>query len=104
MEAQLDMEKGLITIWVRSNLSKTKMILKLEWEKKMMLGLIVSQLFRIEKELEKVIEVTDYAIVWWDQLVLNRRRNGERPIETWEEMKVIMRRLFIWSHYHKDFS
>uniref|UniRef100_A0A2N9F6W3 Uncharacterized protein n=1 Tax=Fagus sylvatica TaxID=28930 RepID=A0A2N9F6W3_FAGSY len=34
-----------------------------------------------------VIEFTDYAIIWWDQLVMNRRRNHERAIETWEEMK-----------------
>lgn len=24
------------------------------------------------------IEFTDYALVWWDQLVSSRRRNGER--------------------------
>ncbi|KAK4856333.1 hypothetical protein QYF36_016406 [Acer negundo] len=53
-------------------------------------------------ELKKVklpaIEFTDYAIVWWDQL---RRRNGERLIDTWEEMKTVMRRRFIPSHYYR---
>ena len=29
-----------------------------------------------------IIEFTNYAIIWWDQLVMNRRRNRERPIET----------------------
>ena len=29
-----------------------------------------------------IIEFTNYAIIWWDQLVMNRRRNHERPIET----------------------
>jgi hypothetical protein len=24
-----------------------------------------------------VIEFTDYAIIWWDQLVTNRRRNHD---------------------------
>ena len=46
-------------------------------------------------ELKKVklaaIEFTDYAIVWWDQLCINRRWSGERPIETWNEMKRVMR-------------
>ena len=28
-----------------------------------------------------VIEFTDYAIIWWDQLVSNRRRNLERPVD-----------------------
>ena len=30
------------------------------------------------------------------------RRNGERPIETWEEMKAVMRRRFIPSYYHRE--
>ena len=37
-----------------------------------------------------------------DQLVMNRRRNYERPIETWEEMKATMRRRFVPSHYYRD--
>uniref|UniRef100_A0A2N9H665 Integrase catalytic domain-containing protein n=1 Tax=Fagus sylvatica TaxID=28930 RepID=A0A2N9H665_FAGSY len=49
-----------------------------------------------------VIEFTDYAIIWWDQLVMNRRRNHERAIETWEEMRAIMRRRFVPSHYYRD--
>ena len=32
----------------------------------------------------------------------NRRRNHRRPIETWEEMKVSMRRWFVPSHYYRD--
>jgi hypothetical protein len=28
-----------------------------------------------------VIEFTDCATIWWDQLVVNRRRNHEKPIE-----------------------
>jgi hypothetical protein len=34
--------------------------------------------------------------------VMNRMRNHERPIETWEEMKAIMRRWFVPSHYYKE--
>lgn len=49
-----------------------------------------------------VIEFTDYAIIWWDKLGLNRRRNGEHPIETWAEMKAVMRRRFVPSHYYRD--
>ena len=39
-----------------------------------------------------VIEFSDYIIVWWDQLVLNKRRNKEPAVETWEEMKRVMRK------------
>ncbi|KAK4841756.1 hypothetical protein QYF36_009976 [Acer negundo] len=55
----------------------------------------------IKKVKLAAIEFTDYAIVWWDQLIVSKRRNGERPIETWEEMKTIMRRRFIPSHYYR---
>ena len=34
--------------------------------------------------------------------MMNRRRNYERPIETWEEMKATMRRRFVPSHYYRD--
>jgi hypothetical protein len=33
---------------------------------------------------------------------MNRRRNHGRPIETWEEMKAIMRRRFVPSHYYRE--
>ena len=56
-----------------------------------------------EKKVKLVfIEFTNYAIIWWDQLVMNRRRNHESPIETWEEMKATMRRRFVPSHYYRD--
>lgn len=32
----------------------------------------------------------------------NRRRNLERPVETWRELKAIMRRRFVHSHYDRD--
>jgi hypothetical protein len=27
-----------------------------------------------------VIEFIDYALIWWDQNVIIRRRSGERPL------------------------
>ena len=33
---------------------------------------------------------------------MSRRRNEERPIETWDEMKVLMRRRFVTPHYYRD--
>jgi hypothetical protein len=58
--------------------------------------------FEEKKVMLAVIEFTDYAIIWWDQLVTNRMRNNERLIETWEELKAIMRRRFVPSHFYRD--
>ncbi|KAF1862488.1 hypothetical protein Lal_00044998, partial [Lupinus albus] len=33
-----------------------------------------------------------YALIWWDQLNKERRRVGAEPIDSWLEMKLIMRR------------
>ncbi|KAH9717072.1 hypothetical protein KPL71_021688 [Citrus sinensis] len=38
----------------------------------------------------------------WDQLVISRRRNKERLIETWDEMKSLMRKRFVPNHYYRD--
>uniref|UniRef100_A0A2N9G9Y3 Reverse transcriptase n=1 Tax=Fagus sylvatica TaxID=28930 RepID=A0A2N9G9Y3_FAGSY len=58
--------------------------------------------FQEKKVKLAVIEFTDYAIIWWDQLVTNRRRNNERPVETWGELKALMRRRFVPSHFYRD--
>ncbi|RDY00740.1 hypothetical protein CR513_16042, partial [Mucuna pruriens] len=74
----------------------------LEWERK------VEQMFDYynyskEKKVKlAIVEFTDYASILWDQFVINRRRNGERSIRTWEDMKSIIRRRFVPSHYHRD--
>ncbi|KAJ4713035.1 Mutant gag-pol polyprotein [Melia azedarach] len=76
--------------------------LYLEWERK------VEHIFDCynyskKKEVKLVfVEFTDYTSIWWDQLVINRCRNGERSIQSWEEMKLVIRKRFIPSHYYKD--
>jgi hypothetical protein len=42
-----------------------------------------------EKKVKLVaVEFSDYALIWWDELTKARRRNGEYPIESWDEFKV----------------
>ena len=48
-----------------------------------------------------VVEFKDYALVWWDQIMTNRR-NYERLVDTWDDLKAIMRRRFIPNHYYRD--
>jgi hypothetical protein len=72
-------DRNLGNMKIPSFQGKNDLEANLEWEKKEKLA---------------VIEFTDYAIMWWDQLVMNRR-NHERPILRWEEVKVITRRWFV---------
>ncbi|KAL4367847.1 hypothetical protein GQ457_05G022420 [Hibiscus cannabinus] len=48
------------------------------------------------------MEFVDYALIWWDQLLLSRRHTGEGPVREWTEMKRIMHKRFVPSHYHHD--
>ena len=35
-------------------------------------------------------------------MVISRRRNRERPIDNWEDMKAIMRKRFVPSYYYRE--
>ncbi|RVX14849.1 Retrovirus-related Pol polyprotein from transposon 17.6 [Vitis vinifera] len=48
-----------------------------------------------EKKVGFIFECHNYSRI-------KRRRNYERSIETWEEMKATMRRRFVHSHYYRD--
>ena len=43
----------------------------------------------------------DYASIWWDQFVSSMRRCEEKSTDTWDEMKVVMRKRFI-PNYQRD--
>ena len=73
----------------------------LEQEKKIKLVFDCHNYSELKKVKLATIEFFDYAIIWWDQLVLNKR-NREHPIEIWEEMKIVMRKRFIQSHYYHE--
>ena len=53
----------------------------LEWEKNVELIFECHNYSEEKKVKLDFIEFTGYAIIWWDQLVMNRKRNHERLIE-----------------------
>ncbi|RDX96692.1 hypothetical protein CR513_20615, partial [Mucuna pruriens] len=55
-----------------------------------------------ERKVEHVFDSHNYSEEKKDQFVNNRRRDGERPIRTWEDMKSVMRKRFVSNHYHRD--
>ncbi|XP_012435440.1 uncharacterized protein LOC105762068 [Gossypium raimondii] len=74
----------------------------LEWEKKIELVFDCHNYSENKKVKLAAIEFSDYSMIWWDQFTTSRRRNGQRPITTWAEMKAAMRRQFIPSYYHRE--
>jgi len=88
----VDRNLGSIKMKIPSFQGRTDPKAYLEWEKKIELIFYCHNYSEEKKVKLAVIEFTDYAIIWWDQLVTNRRSNHERPIETWSELKALMRR------------
>ncbi|KAI4380112.1 hypothetical protein MLD38_006336 [Melastoma candidum] len=74
----------------------------IEWERKVDLVFDCHNYSEEKKVKLAAVAFTDYAIVWWDQLMVTKRRNRERPINNWEDMKAVMRRRFVPSHYYRD--
>ena len=97
-----DRNLGNIKMKIPSFQGKNDPEVYLEWEKKVEF-IFECHNYSDEKKVKlAMIEFTDYALIWLDQLVMNRRRNYERPIEMWGEMKATMRRRFVPSHYYMD--
>jgi hypothetical protein len=66
------------------------------------MDLWLSSLHRQIKVKLVVIKFTYYTLIWWDQLVLNNKRNSERLIDSWDDMKTIMRKQFVSNFYYRE--
>ncbi|GKU90913.1 hypothetical protein SLEP1_g4857 [Rubroshorea leprosula] len=100
-----DRDLGSIKMKIPPFQGKNDLDVYLEWEKKVELVFDCHNYYEEKKVKLAAVEFTDYAVVWWDQLVLSRhsrRRNREHPVDTWEEMKAVMRKRFVPSHYYRD--
>ena len=74
----------------------------LQWEKQLELIFDCHQFSEEKKVKLAVTQFSDYAIAWWDHLIISRRRNLEYPIDNWHELKVLMRKRFVPKHYHRE--
>ena len=73
-----------------------------EWERKVELVFYCHNYSENKKVKLAAIGFSDYATVWWDQLVFNMSRNREPDVETWEEMKRVMRKRFVSTYYYRE--
>ena len=97
-----DGNTGSIKMKVPSFQGKSDPEVYFEWETKVQFVFDCHNYTDYKKVKLAAAEFTDYAIVWWDQLVSGRRRAGERPIDTWDEMKAVMRKRFVPRHYYRE--
>ncbi|KFK22409.1 hypothetical protein AALP_AAs49867U000100 [Arabis alpina] len=74
----------------------------LDWETKIELVFICRECTEDTKVRIAATEFYNYALSWWDQLVTTRRRAGDYPIETWNQMKAVMRKRFVPSYYQRE--
>ncbi|KAH9752087.1 hypothetical protein KPL71_014556 [Citrus sinensis] len=82
-----DRDLGKIEVTIPSFQVKSDPEAYLEWEKKVELIFDCHNYSEVKKVKLAVIEFTNYTIIWWDQLVNNKRRNRERPVVTWGELR-----------------
>jgi len=100
--ADLDGDLDAIKLKIPSFQGKNDLEAYLEWEKKVDWIFDCHNYSKAKKVKLEVIEFTDYALIWWDQNVISRRRSAERPVASWEEMKELMKRRFVPNHYYRD--
>ena len=98
----VDRNLGGIKLKLPTFAGKTDPDAYLEWEKRVDLLFDCHNFSEDKKVKLAVAQFTDYAIVWWDQLAVARRRHLEPQIETWYELKSLMRRRFVPKHYYRE--
>ncbi|XP_048229542.1 LOW QUALITY PROTEIN: uncharacterized protein LOC125370017, partial [Ricinus communis] len=98
----VDRNLGSIKMKIPSFQGRNDPDVYLEWERKVELIFECHNYSEEKKVKLAAVEFSDYAIVWWDQFCKERRRYGERPTESWREMKQIIRKRFVPSHYYRE--
>jgi len=74
----------------------------LEWEEQ------YDQIFRVHNLSDQMrvnlasVEFSNYALTWWNQIQENQLVLRHDHINTWDEMKRVMRRRFVPSSYQRD--
>ncbi|XP_019164431.1 PREDICTED: uncharacterized protein LOC109160611 [Ipomoea nil] len=74
----------------------------LDWESRVVRSFECHRYSERKKLRLVVLEFTDYASSWWDKIIVERRKYGEDPIESWRELRILMRRRFVPSWYQRE--
>ncbi|XP_057443382.1 uncharacterized protein LOC130735376 [Lotus japonicus] len=74
----------------------------LEWELKIEHVFACNNYEEDQKVKLAAAHFSDYALVWWNKFAKERLRNEEPAVETWAEMKRIMRKRYVPSSHARD--
>ena len=96
----MDQNIGSIKMKIPPFQGKNNLDLYLELEQKVKLVFECDHYLEEKKVKLATIEFIDYVIVWQDQVILSLHRNLQRPIETYAEMKAIIRKCFMPRKYY----
>nr|XP_033508960.1 uncharacterized protein LOC117273861 [Nicotiana tomentosiformis] len=76
--------------------------LYLDWERKVEAIFDCHNYSEGKKVKLAILEFSDYAAIWWKNLTRDRLQEGQALIATWAEMKKVMRKRFIPSHFQRE--
>ena len=76
--------------------------LYLNWERKVDVVFNYHNYSEGKKVKLVVTEFSHYAASWWKNFCRDRTDNRESPVATWNEMKRVMRKRFVPSHFQRD--
>ncbi|XP_027912219.1 uncharacterized protein LOC114171289 [Vigna unguiculata] len=74
----------------------------LEWELKIEHVFSCNNYSEEQKVRLTATEFSDYALIWWNKLQRQRIRDEEPLVDTWGEMKKVMRKRYVPSSFHRD--
>ena len=74
----------------------------LEWELKIEHIFACNEYSDEQKVKMAAMEFTHYALLWWSRFQKERQREGLPVVNTWAEMKRIMRRRYVPGSYERD--
>jgi hypothetical protein len=97
----VDQNLGNIKLKIPAFKGKSDPKAYLKWERKEEMIFDIHRYSKEKKVKLVVVEFTDYVMVWWERLVVERRRNKERSLSIWEELKTIMKKRYVPKHYYR---
>ncbi|XP_058008272.1 uncharacterized protein LOC131182902 [Hevea brasiliensis] len=102
LEERVDTNVGSIKMKIPPFHGKENPDAYMEWKRQVELIFECHNYSEEKKVKLAAVEFKEYAIVWWDQLMVRRRTLGLRPIASWEAMKEAMRERFVPQHYFRE--